>query len=338
MVEATNNIEYKINPDLPILKEGWKGNTVINGRFDETIGSGNTSLGSVLKWIFSRNPQRKEKRNDTFKLPVQHFNPFDVQENSIVWFGHASFLINVNGVRLITDPCFFNLATNKRKITMPCPVDLLKSIDYLLVSHDHRDHFDRKSVEVLVRNNPEMKALIPLGGNRLFSEKKLNSVETQEAGWYQEYKVTAGVRIIFLPAKHWGRRGQNDQNKILWGSFLIIVNNTKIFFAGDSAYDEQLFKEIKHLFGDIDICLLPIGAYIPQWFMSRAHVNPEEAAQAFLDLGGKWLIPYHYGTYELSDEPIGEPLSRLQKCAIKDQVRALAVGEEYLTNAFNYEL
>lgn len=328
--KANNNIEYNMNSDLSVLKEGWKGNTVINGRFDETIGSGNTSLGSVLKWVFSRNPQRKEKRNDTFQLPVQHFNPSEVQENSIVWLGHASFLINVNGVRLITDPCFFNLPATKRKVAMPCSVGLLKSVDYLLVSHDHRDHFDKKSVEVLVRNNPEMEALIPLGGNRLFCGKKFNKVETQEAGWYQEYHVTNGVRIIFLPAKHWGRRGQNDLNKMLWGSFLIIANDTKIFFAGDSAYDEQLFKEIRNLFGDIDICLLPIGAYMPQWFMSKAHINPEEAAQAFSDLGGKWLIPYHYGTYDLSDEPIGEPLLRLQKSAVKERVRALAVGEKYV--------
>ena len=330
-MSKNGEIKRVYNPDLPILKEGWQGNIVINGRFSNDTVPANSTMLDVLKWQFSKNPQKEEKRNDTFRLQVQDFNPFTMPENSIVWLGNASFLINVNGVRLITDPCFFNLPAAKRKVAMPCSPNDIKSINYLLVSHDHRDHFDKKSVRILVENNPEMEALVPLGGNRLFSGRKLKNVKTQEAGWYQEYHLTDSVRIVFLPAKHWGRRGLNDNNKVLWGSFLIITPEAKIFFAGDTAYDEHLFKEIRNLFGDIDICLLPIGAYSPEWFMSKAHTNPEEAVQIFLDLGGKTLIPMHYGTYDTSDEPAGEPIKRLRQNAmereIEHKIKELAVGE-----------
>jgi len=327
-------IEHKINPDLSILKENWEGNMVINGRFQNDPADKQISFGNILKWRFSRNPQREEKRNDGFRVQVQPFSPSSMQENSIVWLGHASFLINLNGIRLITDPCFFNLPSGKRKATLPCAVNSLKTINYLLISHDHRDHFDKKSVEVLVGNNPDMEVLISLGGSRLFSGKKLNSIEIQEAGWYQEYNLKGDIRVIFLPAKHWGRRGLNDFNKTLWGSFLIIANHIKIFFAGDTAYDEQLFKEIHDTFGDIDICLLPIGAYSPPYIMKSAHINPEEAVQVFFDLGGKCLIPMHYGTFELSDEPPSEPVARLHQCSaamnINNRIKTLMIGEEFL--------
>ena len=329
-----HKIERKINPGLAVVKEGWKGNTVIDGKFHDDATSKGISFSKVLKWRFSRKPQRKEKHNDTFRLRAHHFDASSMPENSMVWLGHASFLLNLNDIRLITDPSFFNLPSGKRKVTLPCPVDSLKPIHYLLISHDHRDHFDKKSVEALVGNNPDMEALIPLGGSQLFSGKRLSGVKKQEAGWFQEYNLTDGIRIVFLPAKHWGRRGLNDTNQTLWGSFLVIANHTKIFFAGDSAYDERLFREIRDLFGDMDICLLPIGAYSPQWFMSQAHVNPEEAVQIFSDLGGKRLIPMHYGTYDLSDEPPGEPIARLRKCSMDkypdNPVKELMPGEEYL--------
>jgi L-ascorbate metabolism protein UlaG (beta-lactamase superfamily) len=332
-MQKNGSIKQIYNPDLPIVKNGWKGNIIIDEKFQNDIIPRNFPLINIFKWQFSSNPQQKEKRNDTFQLQVQNFNSCTMQDNSIVWLGHASFLMNINGIRLIIDPCFFNMPVPTKR-DLPCSPDSLKSISYLLVSHDHRDHFDKKSVKILVKNNPEMKALLPLCGSRLFSGKDLRNIKIQEAGWYQEYRLTDNIRIVFLPAKHWGRRGLRDENKTLWGSFLIIADNRKIFFAGDTAYDEFLFKEIQNLFGDIDVCLLPIGAYSPQWFMSDSHINPEEAIQIFLDLGGKILIPMHYGTYDLSDEPAGEPIKRLYQFAIQKEIthkiKELAMGEEYL--------
>ena len=336
MIETDGNIERKINPDLPVLKKDWEGNIVIDGKFHNDTFPVSAPLWDVIKWKFSKNPQRDEKRNDTFSLQVQPFQGFSKHDNSIIWLGHSSFLITIDGITLITDPCFFNLPSAKRKAPMPCPVDSLRNIDYLLVSHDHRDHFDKKSIESIIKNNPNINALIPLSGSRLFNGKKLSEIKIQEAGWFQEYSMTDSIRIIFLPAKHWGRRSLNDFNKTLWGSFLIISGKTKIFFAGDSAYDEQMFKEIRELFGEIDICLVPIAAYSPEFIMKREHMNPEEAIQVFLDLGGSHFLPMHYGTYDLSDEPISEPIERLKAAALRnsisDNIIELAIGEKFIIN------
>ena len=334
MFKTKNNIERRTNPDLAVLKEGWTGNIVADGKFYDETSPRSVPLGDILKWQFDRKAQRTEKRSDTFRVQVQPFDCSSMPENSIVWLGHASFMINAGGIRLITDPCFFNLPSGRRKVALPAPAGSLKPIRYMLVSHDHRDHFDKRSVRTLLDNNPNIEVLLPLGGSRLLGGKAFGGVARQEAGWWQEYKLKDNLRIIFLPAKHWGRRGLNDFNKTLWGSFLIIAGDTKIFFAGDTAYDGRIFKEIKELFGEMDICLFPIGAYSPPFIMQKAHANPEEAVRAFLDLGGKRLIPMHYGTYDLSDEPPGEPVARLLECADKarigERIEVLAVGQEYV--------
>ncbi len=327
-----NIIEYKTNPDLPVIKKGWEGNVVINGAFHNDTIKEKPPLWNVIKWKLSLNSQRKEKKLDTFKLKSCHFDSITKSDNKIIWLGHSSFIIILNGVAIITDPSFFDLSVIKREISLPCEINTLKHIDYLLISHDHRDHFDKKSVDIIIENNPEIEALLPLNATRIFDTDKLKNSQKQEAGWYQEYNISADIRVIFLPARHWGRRGLFDFNKTLWGSFLIIVDDTKIFFSGDTAYDEKLFKEIHHEFGDIDICLLPIGAYSPKSVMETSHITPEEAVRIFNDLGGKIFIPMHYGTYDLSDEPLGEPIRRLDKCFNVEnelKIKKLAIGEEY---------
>ncbi len=330
-------IEHKTNSGLPVIKTGWKGNIMIGGKFHNDSIPEKPPLWDVIKWKLSRNPQREEKNSDTFKLssiPLDHITKTD---DKIIWLGHSSFIIIVNGITLITDPCFFDLSMVKREIPIPCDENCLKGFDYLLISHDHRDHFDKKSVGIIAKNNPNIKALLPLNASRIFNTKELKNIAKQEAGWYQEYKTGDNIRIIFLPARHWGRRGLFDFNKTLWGSFLIIAADTKIFFGGDTAYNDKIFKEIHSEFGDIDICILPIGAYSPDFIMKSSHVTPEEAIKIFNDLGGKLFIPMHYGTYDLTDEPLGEPVRRLEKHfetkEHKDKLKKLKVGEEFI---FNY--
>ncbi len=327
-------IHHKTNSDLPVIRDGWKGNVTINGRFHNDSIQEKPPLWDVVKWKLSRNPQREEKKSDTFKLSNCHLGHITKSEDKIIWLGHSSFVIIVNGITLITDPVLFDLSSIKRQVPIPCDVNCLRQIDYLLVSHDHRDHFDKKSVGVIAKNNPTIEALVPLNASRLFRSDALSSIVKQEAGWYQEYSIKGDIRIIFLPARHWGRRGLFDFNKTLWGSFLIIVEETKLFFSGDTAYDDRMFKDIQSEFGDIDICMLPIGAYSPGFLMKTSHTTPEEAIEIFNDLGGKLFIPMHYGTYDLSDEPLGEPIRRLNEYfgteKHKDKLRKLTIGEEFL--------
>ncbi|MDD2284748.1 MAG: MBL fold metallo-hydrolase [Paludibacter sp.] len=326
-------IEYKSNPELDFIKSDWKGNISINGRFQNDTIADKAPFWEPLKWKLSANPQRKEKKNENYRLSVCHFDTLS-DADGIVWLGHSTFIIQIGGIRIITDPVFGNIPTQKRKSEFPCNPDSLVNIDYLLLSHDHQDHLNKKSIECLTSNNPDIRLLMPLNAKRLLNKDMFEKIQMQEAGWYQEYKLDKNIRIIFLPAKHWGRRSLTDFNKTLWGSFLIISGNTKIFFAGDSAYDSELYQDIHEIFGEMDICLLPIGSYAPQWFMSKTHMNPEEAVKAFDDLKGRLFIPMHYGTFNMSDEPSGEPIKKLREIAEirsdSGEIAELLIGEKLL--------
>ncbi len=329
---SKKGLSYVFNKELPVIKEGWKGNIVLNGQFSNDGVPVYPPLWSVLKWKLGRNPQKKEKAQDTFKLSVFPQGELSTEKDKIIWLGHASFILVVNGVTLLTDPVFFDIPTIKRKCPLPFSLEKLQPIDYLLVSHDHRDHLDKKSLEVIAKQNPDVEALLPLETGRHFDSDLLKGIKKQEAGWYQEYKIDKDIRIIFLPTHHWCKRGIFDFNQTLWGSFLIIHGDKKIFFAGDSAYS-SVFRGIRQEFGEMDICILPIGAYAPQFMMKDAHMTPEEAVQVFQDLGGKTLIPMHYGTFDLSDEPVGEPIRRLDKrfrqVADNQVLVKLDVGKDY---------
>jgi L-ascorbate metabolism protein UlaG (beta-lactamase superfamily) len=133
-----------------------------------------------------------------------------------------------------------------------------------------------------------------------------------EAGWYQSYSIASATRITYLPAKHWNRRGLRDMNTMLWGSFMIEQDGKHIYFGADSGLGMH-FKEIHALYPSIDYALLGIGACEPYWFMHTAHTGPEEALMAYADLGATHMIPMHYGTFDLSNEPIWYPGEQLQQ-------------------------
>ncbi len=320
-------MEYKLNPDLECIKDDWKGNLKIDGEYV----NGNTkdkplTPWDILKWKISKNPQAKEKKEDTFKLKTRKDKSFlDSEEDMIVWLGHASFFIRVNGITLLTDPVFYNLSMIERMVENVCEAEDFKNIDYLLLSHGHRDHFDKKSIKNLIPNNPTMEALIPMELNEFFDDK---GIKNQQAAWYQEYKTKEGVEIFFMPAKHWNRRGLLDFNKNLWGSFVIRFNGKTIYFSGDTAYGEH-FKEIGQYFKEMDYCLMSVGAYMPVHIMKDAHMSPKEALNGFNDLKGKVFVPMHFGTYDLSDEPIGEGFRFLKTQQNTQNIKMLDIGEVY---------
>jgi len=155
----------------------------------------------------------------------------------------------------------------------------------------------------------------------------------QEAGWYQAYDTGSDISITLLPAFHWSRRSLFDTNSILWGSYLIRTDEVTVFIAGDTGYADH-FKEIGRLFDDIDYAILPIGSYEPDHIHKNSHMTPEQALQAFEDLNANTMIPVHYGTFDLSDEPIAEPMERLiqeikRKAMPPGSVAALAIGEAH---------
>ena len=324
---STTEKKFISNPDLPSVQSTFRGNEIIDGVFQNLYGEvGGDSLWKVLKWRFSINAQKDIKAKEDYSLPVTKArNILQNEDDFILWLGHASWLIQINGKKIITDPCLTSPPFVKRLTQLPIPIEAIKP-DYLLISHGHFDHLDTDTLE----HFSGATALIPLNMTSLI--KKINpEITCHEAGWYQQYKDTDDFKVTFLPAHHWHRRGSNDYNEILWGSFLIKTKTNTIYFGGDSAYSKH-FKDIGELFGEIDTAILPIAAYSPRWFMKSSHINPEEAMQAFKDLKAKRFIPMHYGTFDLSDEPLGEPVQRLKELAGKETITFLNIGEKYLFN------
>lgn len=319
---------FIFNPELTFANKEFKGNTLYNGRFTNTpYPETDASFFNVLKWKFRTNPQKQEKEKENFKLTIIKNNDLFEEHSSdkIVWLGHSSFLIRVNKTNILFDPVFGDLPFLKRKVAIPFSVDQVRNIDYLLFSHGHRDHFDNDSVKKVLSQNPQVEVLVPLKLGSLVKELDGN-IKVQEAGWYQNYKIEKSLEITFLPAVHWHRRGLGDYNNILWGSFFIKTPSWKIYFGGDTAYASH-FKEIRKHLGEPDYCLLPIGAYKPSFIMKKSHMNPHEAIMAFKDLNGKKFIPMHYGTFDLADEPLGEPIKIIKENLNQSQLVNLGVGE-----------
>jgi len=286
-------------------------------------------LSQIIKWKSRKSPWAEEKKADKFELNIIKNNSFIAsKEDMIVWLGHACFFIRINGVTILTDPVLGNISIMPRKAGICCEISEIKGIDYILLSHGHRDHFDKKTLKKLFKVNPNVEVLCPLE-LRYFFEKQ--NIKVQEAGWYQQYNTKQEIEIFFMPAKHWNKRGLTDFNKTLWGSFIIKSNNKTIYFAGDTAVGNH-FKEIAEFFPKIDVALMPIGAYKPEFIMKDAHISPWEALEAFNHLQAKLFIPMHYGTYDLSDEPFGEPYRVMQKEKDNYNIRVLDVGEEFLLN------
>jgi L-ascorbate metabolism protein UlaG (beta-lactamase superfamily) len=327
-------MQHVKNSNLKTIKPGYPGNAKKGDMFVNYEDVVLPTFATVFKWKTSTNPQKEEKKNDTW-LPevVANSTMFTYKRNKLVWMGHATFLLTLNGKNILIDPVFNDIPFVKRLVGIPCERSDIKNIDYVLLSHGHFDHCDKKSFQTLAAQNPTMKVFAPLNMTKVL--KGFNKhIEVQEAGWYQEFKLDDElIKVTYMPAFHWYKRGLNDNNEILWGSFVIEFNGKTIFFMGDSGYNTH-FKEIAEFFPNIDYCIMGVGAYKPSYMMKTSHVSPEESVKAFHDLKGKTFIPMHYGTFDLADEPLGEPLRMLNAMklngALKGNLLVPTIGETIL--------
>lgn len=297
------------NPDLKIIKNGWIGNPVNeDGTFRNINHPHLNDFSKFLRWQLAKNPQKEEKNSEKFRLKVVDANEFlRSSDDGIVLVGHATFMIRLNGKLIITDPIFdVPSIVMKRFSKLPFDPNKIKNLDYILLSHDHYDHLHKESLELLYRNNPKVKLLTSLELGKYCTEF-LEGITYQEAGWYQQYDITSSdIKITYLPTRHWGTRGIGAVNKRLWGAFMIQTGDLSIYFGGDSGWDNH-FEEVYNLFGSPDYAIIGIGAYKPEWFMSASHTSPKDGLKAAEVMKAKNLIPMHYGTFDLSDEPIGDP-------------------------------
>lgn len=333
-VLRTPAMQYLFNPTLKTIKSGYEGNPIRGKKFVNYQDVPLPTFGKVMKWRWSKNPQREEKKKDTW-LPqvLQNDSLFTDKRNKLVWLGHATFLLTLNGKNILIDPVFNDIPFVKRLVEIPCKREAIKNIDYVLLSHAHFDHCDKKSFITLANQNPNMQVFGPLKITPLLHGFNKN-IRVQEAGWYQQFEVDdKQIELYYMPAFHWYKRGLSDDNEILWGSFVIRYQGITLFFMGDSGYNTH-FKEIASYFPDIDYCLMGVGAYKPSYMMKTSHTSPTDAVQAFNDMGAKNFIPMHYGTFDLADEPLGEPLREVkrlkQENILKGNLLTPVIGEVIL--------
>jgi len=302
-----------------------------NGRFLNFHTQFEPNFKDVMKWKRSTNPFQAEKKMGMRGPEVaEKFEWLSGIEDGIAWLGHACFFMRINGLNLITDPVFEKLSPfHKRYTFLPFDINELPEIDYILISHNHRDHLSGKTLKRILKKSKHAKVLTGLKmGSLIRSLTGHKNIE--EAGWHQVFsELKNNLSISFMPAQHWSKRGLFDYNEHLWGAFLIQSENTTIYFSGDTGYNTHL-KEVGDYF-DIDYCIIGIGAYQPEWFMKQNHISPKDALRAAEEMRAKKMIPMHFGCFDLSDEAIMEPIENLfqvlQHKNSRVQVERKKIGE-----------
>jgi len=269
------------------------------------------------------------------RIPVEPRRPPSGGPDDVVvtFVGHATFLIQVAGINLLTDPVYSERASpvsfaGPRRVRAPgVRFDDLPTISLVLLSHNHYDHCDLGTLRALDRRF-QPRLVTPIGNSRLLRSAGIRQVD--EIDWWQSASA-APLPVTLTPAQHFSARSMFDRNRALWGGFLIEAGGRRILFAGDSGYGPH-WREIATRLGPFDLALLPIGAYEPRWFMKDIHMNPAEAVQAHLDLGARQSIAMHFGTFQLTPEGFDEPVRGLatalrQRGVSAEQFRTVDVGE-----------
>lgn len=279
-----------------------------DGRRFHNQQSGWQSEGSFLKWQMTRRRGRWRKWVDEPPGPPPETR-IDDGRLRLTLINHATTLIQLDAENILTDPIWsercspVSWAGPKRHCPPGIRFEDLPPIDAVMVSHNHYDHLDLPTLRALrstVITHLGNGALIP-GGAR-------------ELDWWQETAVGDRVRVTSVPAQHFSARGISDRNANLWGGFVISGPSGSVYFAGDTGWGKH-FAEIRRRFGPVRLALLPIGAYLPRWFMKPAHINPAELVDAHFELGSKTTVPMHYGTFELGDDGETEGIDELRVLA-----------------------
>jgi L-ascorbate metabolism protein UlaG (beta-lactamase superfamily) len=303
-----------------------------DGRFQNADGVPPKGMWTALRWgVWDRLTGKRRKTPDRAPVPtvapdlaILAKPPAPGEPARITWLGHASFLVQLDGVSLLVDPAlrpalFGGIARN---VPPGVPIERLPPIDAVLITHSHYDHLDLPTVEAV-----KAPVVAGLGLERWFRDRGLAATEL---AWWSTTTVK-GVRVTFVPAQHWSRRGVFDMNRTLWGGFVIEGARATVYHAGDTAWFDG-FAEIGRRFPRIDAALLPVGAYDPAWFMETMHLNPEQALRAFGALGARTFVAMHWGTFKLADEPLDEPPRRVEAERVRlglsaERVRVPAIGE-----------
>lgn len=259
------------------------------------------SFKDLLKWKLTvKNPKWPKKilleNYDTPPAVVTEPNKIRV-----TWVGQATFLIQIDGVNILTDPIWskraspFKYLGPKRVMDPGIKLTNLPKIDIILISHNHYDHLDLNTIRIIwQRDQPRI--ITPLINDKIMKDILVNTLN-----WQENIIINSDLAIHLEPSQHWSARGLFDRNQALWGNFIIKTKSADICFIGDSGYNEKLYKDIGLKY-NIFLSIIPIGAFEPRWFMQDMHMTPEEAVLTHTDLKSKYSIASHFQTFQLGSE------------------------------------
>lgn len=229
---------------------------------------------------------------------------------SALWIGHSTYLIEVDGLTILTDPVWHSycspipIRSLRRRYDPAMHLTDLPPIDLVLLSHNHYDHLDAKTVAALHRLHPQIEWILPECLQPWFTKRGI-----QQAVELPRWKshATKKCKITAVPAQHFSGRTLWDKNKTHWNGYVVETSSKKLYFTGDTGYNCKDFKAIGRHFGQIDLSLIPIGTYVPKEFMQPVHINPYEAVQIHQDVHSHFSLGMHWNTFHLSDEPHNRP-------------------------------
>ena len=275
-------------------------------------------FGDFLKWMANRDQGPWEGDPDAEPGPPPP-KRVAAGELRVTFVNHATVLIQTDGLNILTDPIWsergspVDWAGPKRVRPPGIRFEDLPPIDVVLVSHNHYDHLDVPTLRRLAKEHLP-KIFSGLGNAKLMRNKGI--VDAYDLDWWQRTRLSGSVQITFVPAQHFSSRGMFDHHKTLWGGFVVESSTHRVYFAGDTGFGEH-FEQIRERFDSITLAILPIGAYKPRWFMSSAHLSPQQAVEVHKILGAQRSMAIHFGTFPLGDDGEHEPVIEL-KAALEE--------------------
>lgn len=319
-----------VNPQrTPVKPAGFKGTPVDSrNRYVYEEAPYYQDFLSVFVWMPSHLFSILFRRQQEMEVHRSTDTQFLHGEDGFIWLGHASFFLRTGGKNLLIDPHFNGIYHYRRYSANPVDPTAFAGIDYILLSHDHADHCDPGSLEMLIAQNPQVTLLAGAGMHDLLDSFSPHTVRILTAAWYEKFPIN-DVDICFVPSRHYSKRIFQPFNSRLWGGFIISRADSRgpVYFAGDSGY-APVFGEVGALFQP-SVCMIGVGASSPQWFMEANHTDPWQALQAFKDTGASTFIPMHYGTFRLGNETTADTRKALEEMAQVNPLFIPVVGKFY---------